>query len=109
MRLALRALLAVAGEAEQLPAEAALSALLAELAAGAPRATLSRCLVERRGGALRIVREGPRKGAGAAAPTGGGPWATFLPSFDLELARALAALAGRPGPPALPFESHNEG
>jgi tRNA(Ile)-lysidine synthase len=37
------------------------------------------------------------------------PWAQFLPSFDLALARALSELLGCESVPDLPFRSHNEG
>jgi len=108
--LALRTLLAVVGGTEQLPAEAAAAAALAALAPGSARATLSRCLIARRGRRVEIARE-HRHRADAAGSIGwrSGPWQLFLPSFDLPLAASVAEIAGQTGPPASPFQSHNRG
>lgn len=104
---ALRILLAAAGAAEQLPDEARTAALFDRLKEKAVRATLSRCLVERRRGEIRIRRE--RRGGqvdALSSPTLG-PWARYLPSFDLAPAAALARLVGAGEIPPPPLPEHN--
>lgn len=174
--LALRILLAVVGGRSHLVDASRARALFDRLIASSRlRASLSRCVVERRGGHLylhRDARDLPRsalttrpvdwdgryrilaleqpgnpreiaaagnafelagaldlpprlaRGASAAEPAvfsaGGmemacesapyvpmmGPWAAFLPSFDLAPAAAVARLVGAPDVPAAPFARH---
>jgi tRNA(Ile)-lysidine synthase len=108
---ALRILLAAAGGLEQLPDEERSAALLDRLAGGTVRATLGRCLIERRRDETRISRERRGKEGGgepaiAPAPTLG-PWARYLPSFDLAPAQALARLIGLGEIPPSPWAKHN--
>ena len=76
------------------------------IAIGAPLA-FAVALIEHRRGDIRISRE--RRGREAAAtpqPTLG-PWARYLPSFDLAPARALARLLGAAEIPPPPLPEHN--
>lgn len=103
---ALRILLAVAGATDHLPDLLRTSDLLKRLsAAERGRFSLSRVVVTCRKGEILLKRE--RRGQAAQAPGTGdnvlrSPWSLFLPSFDLEPARAVADLLGKP-PPALPW------
>ena len=106
-RYALRILLAAVGGREHLPDAERTTALLDRLAAGRGRATLSRCLVDRRRGEVLIRRDRRGKEAGAPPAPTLGPWARYLPSFDLEPARAAAELFGAAEIPPSPWADHN--
>jgi tRNA(Ile)-lysidine synthase len=96
---ALRILLAVIGDADQLPDRQRTADLWQSLVAGDGNASLSRCLVEPCGETL-LLRRDLRGHAGPAPPLRLSPWADFLPCFDLAPARAVAELIGAAAPPA---------
>ena len=104
---ALRILLSAVGGREHLSDAERAATLLDRLAASPGRATLSRCLVERRRGEVLIRRERRGKEAGAAPTPTLGPWTRYLPSFDLEPARATAELLGAAQIPPSPWANHN--
>lgn len=105
---ALRILLAVVGDTEQLPDLQRSAELWQRLASRPVRTAFSRCLVEGSGPDLLLLRE-PRGRAGPLPRLRLSPWADFLPSFDLAPARAAAELIGVPLPPRPPFAASSAG
>lgn len=103
---ALRILLACVGGLDHLPDAPRVEALAERLASGwIGRASLARSVVAAKREQIVITRE-LRRGAAVTdvvAAALRSPWTTFLPSFDLEPARALAELIGIDAQAALPW------
>ncbi len=102
----MRVLLAFAGGLDHRPPEGAVRDLLSRIGRSGS-ASLARCVVERRGEAVRIRRE--KRHAATARVCGSGrterpyPFASAVPLQDLDVARQIERLCGldpTPAPPA---------
>ncbi len=96
------------------PFGAANAAMAVAAAAGAPQSLVRTALAAQpalwQGDTYLGRAAGPGDRArGLEATPVAAPWALFLPSFDLALARTMTDLTGCASIPDLPFRGHNEG